>query len=314
MKERVAVDDEVLIWLLDGDVAIQFQVYRDLLGEHRPDLRARIANEGWGAAFLARQNADGHWGRGFYQPKWISSHYTLLDLMHLHLSPNHPAPQRAIDRILTENLGADGGVNPGKTIPQSDVCVNGMFLNYACYFGTYQEVLRVIIDFIIDQWMPDGGFNCRSNRSGAVHSSLHSTISVLEGLLEYECGGYTYRLDELRRIALQAQEFILQHRLFRSDHTGEVIDKRFLLLSYPPRWYYDVLRALDYFRAAGTPYDPRMADAFEILVNKRRSDGRWPLQGKHPGQTHFEMEPGGKPSRWNTLRTLRVLRYYGVEV
>ena len=304
------VNEPILAWLLEGDVSIQYQVRRDLLGEDRPALQRRIATEGWGAAFLARQNPDGHWGRGFYQPKWISTHYTLLDLMHLGLSPEHPAPKRAIERILAENLGADGGVNPSGRIPQSDVCINGMFLNYACWFRTAPDRLRSIVDYLVSVRMPDGGFNCRSNRSGAVHSSLHTTVSVLEGLLSYRAGGNDYRLDELEAIEAAAREFILMHRLFRSDHTGEVIDKRFLQLSFPPRWYFDILRALDYFRAAGVPYDHRIEDALEVLHKKRRADGAWPLQGKHPGAVHFDMEPAGKPSRWNTLRALRVLRIY----
>jgi hypothetical protein len=310
MTDQNTMKSDVLEWLLEGDVAIRYQVHRDLLGEDRPDLRARIAAEGWGSAFLSRRGPGGHWGRGFYQPKWICSHYTLLDLKHLGIDPDNPAIRETIELILRTRIAKDGGVNPAKTIPQSDVCVNGMFLNYACYFRTPEAALRSIIDFVTSRQMPDGGFNCQSNRSGAVHSSLHSTISVLEGLLEYERSGSTYRLGEVRRIAAQAREFILVHRLFRSDHTGEVIDRRFLQLSYPGRWSYDILRALDYFRDAGSAFDPRMTDALEILANKRREDGRWPLQARHPGQTHFEMESGREPSRWNTLRALRVLTTY----
>jgi hypothetical protein len=186
-----------------------------------------------------------------------------------------------------------------------------MFLNYATYFGMLEQDLHSIIDFLIDLQMPDGGYNCESNHKGAVHSSLHSTISVLEGIQAYAQNGYTYRLAELQSIAADSREFILQHHLFRSDRTGEIINKRFLMLSYPSRWYYDILRALDYFQFAGMPYDPRMQDALDILSNKRRKDGTWPVQARHPGQTHFEMEQTGKPSRWNTLRALRVLRHFG---
>jgi hypothetical protein len=185
-----------------------------------------------------------------------------------------------------------------------------MFLNYACYFQLPDDALVSIIDFLILEHMQDGGFNCRSNRSGAVHSSLHTTISVLEGILEYKDNGYTYRLPELEKMEAQAREFILQHRLYRSDRTGEIINKRMLMLSYPSRWYYDILRALDYFQSAGVQYDPRMGDALEVLRTKRRKDMKWPLQSRHPGQTHFEMEKTGAPSRWNTLRALRVLKRF----
>lgn len=308
------IPDHLFRWLLAGDVAIQYQVHRDLLKEDRPDLRARIVVEGWGAQFLAARQPEGHWGRGFYQPKWISTHYTLLDLKHLSIAPDHPQIRASIDQILAHHKEADGGVNPAGTIKSSDVCVNGMFLNYAAYFKSPADSLQSIVDFLIKVQMADGGFNCQSNRQGAIHSSLHSTISVLEGIGEYLASGYTYRSAELNAIAHQAQEFVLQHRLFRSDRTGEIINPRFLMLSYPSRWFYDILRALDYFRSVGATYDPRMRDALDVLLQKRRRDGSWPLQARHAGQVHFDMEPAGQPSRWNTLRALRVLQHFGVEL
>lgn len=305
------ITNDLLNWLLAGDVAIQYQVYRDLLDEERPDLRARIAIEGWGAQFLGARQPAGHWGRGFYQPKWISTHYTLLDLKHLGIAPDQAPIRESISHILAHHTSADGGVNPAKTIENSDICVNGMFLNYAAYFEMPAESLHAIVDFLIGAQMADGGFNCLSNQQGAVHSSLHSTLSVLEGIAEYLAQGYTYRAAELGSIVRQAQEFILLHRLYRSDRTGAIINPRFLMLSYPSRWFYDILRALDYFRSVGAAYDPRMQDALAVLRQKRRKDGAWPLQAKHSGQTHFDMEIPGQPSRWNTLRALRVLRRFG---
>jgi hypothetical protein len=305
------INDRLIDWLLAGDVAIRYQVHRDLLDEERPDLRARIAVEGWGAQFLAARRPDGHWGRGFYQPKWISTHYTLLDLRHLGIAPDHPRIRESIGQILAQNKSADGGVNPGKTVKNSDVCVNGMVLTYAAYFRTPVKPLHSVLDFLIAMQMPDGGFNCESNQHGAAHSSLHSTISVLEGIAEYLASGYTYRAAELDAIAHHAREFVLQHRLFRSDRTRAIINPRFLLLSYPSRWFYDILRALDYFRSVGAGYDPRMQDALDVLLQKRRKDGAWPLQAKHAGQVHFDMETPGLPSRWNTLRALRVLKRLG---
>jgi hypothetical protein len=304
------VNDQVLEWLLEGDVAIQYQVNRDLLGREIPALRERIPSEGWGYRFLQARHNNGHWGQSFYQPKWISSHYTLLDLKHLQLPPNHSAPAETIDLILKHNKAEDGGINPAKTIKDSDLCVNGMFLNYACYFGIDPASLYSVVDFILTQQLPDGGFNCEFNQRRAVHSSLHSTLSLLEGVHEYAANGYTYRMAELQAAAEQSREFILQHRLFRSDQTGEIINKRFLMLSYPSRWFYDILRALVYFQTADLAYDPRMDDALDVLVKKRRKDGTWPVQAKHAGQVHFDMEKTGGPSRWNTLRALRVLKHF----
>jgi len=281
-----------------------------LLNSEKTELRHRIATEGWGAQFLSYRNKDGHWGRGFYQPKWTSTHYTVLDLKNLGISPDTREIIKSIEIVLQQHKGRNGGVNPSKTIKNSDICMNGMFLNYACYFKIHEDSLKSIVDFLLDSQMGDGGFNCQSNRGGAVHSSLHSTISVLEGFLEYSSNRYKYRLSELTRIEPEAREFILQHKMFRSDKTNDIIDKKMLMLSYPSRWRYDILRALDYFQFARVRYDPRMQDALNILMKKRRKDETWPLQARHPGQTHFDMEKTGKPSRWNTLRALRVLKHF----
>lgn len=189
-----------------------------------------------------------------------------------------------------------------------------MFLNYAAYFLTEEDDLKSIADFLLSEHMKDGGFNCNSNGKGATHSSLHTTISVIEGILEYAKNGYEYRLEELQEAGEKSREFLLRHRLFRSDRTGNIIDKKMLMLSYPSRWKYDILRALDYFRVAGVEYDPRMQDALIVLKKKRRKDGTWRLQAKHPGQVHFELEETGKPSRWNTLRAMRVLKHFGDDV
>ena len=301
---------EVINWLLEGDVSIQFQTHRDLLDIHKPELQQRIQTEGWGRKFLMQRNSNGHWGNSFYQPKWISTHYTLLDLKNLNIPPDVQEIKETLILIFTGEKGSDGGINPGKTINQSDVCVNGMALNYASYFGVEEKQLNSVIDFLLDEKMPDGGFNCRSNRSGAKHSSLHTTISVLEGILEYKRNNYQYRLDELLEAETSSREFILQHKLYKSDKSGKVIDQRFTRLSYPSRWRYDILRALDYFRDAKVKYDSRMQDALNLINSKRRKDQTWALQANHPGAVHFNMEKPGIASRWNTLRTLRILHQY----
>lgn len=302
----------VIKWLMEGDVSIQYQASRDLLNKSEDrilSLKSRIAREGWGYDFLKNQKENGHWGISFYQPKWTCSHYTLLDLRNLNC-PKTRGIEKAINIIAHENKSKDGGINPHREIKNSDVCINGMFLNYASFYYIEEEKLESVVDNIISQQLPDGGFNCRLNRSGARHSSLHSTISCLEGIGEYIKTGYGYRSEELRKIEKEAQEFILQHKLYKSDKTGEVINKSFTMLSYPSRWKYDILRALDYFAQAKVPYDNRMEDALRLLLKKQRSDLTWPVQARHPGHVHFHMEKTGKPSRWNTLRAMRVLNYY----
>ena len=303
-------NQQIIQWLLEGDVSIQYQVYRDLLGENRQDLQKRIATEGWGQKFLSQRKPNGHWGQRFYQPKWTSTHYTLVDLRNLGISQDHPLIKETIEMILANEKAPDGGILPIGKPQLSDLCINGMFLNYACYFKSDEDKLRSVVDCILNQVMPDGGFNCESNRLPTRHSSLHTTISVLEGISEYEIQGYTYRLSEIQRARQTAVEFILMHQLFLSDRTGEIINKDFLKLSYPSRWRYDILRALDYFQHANTPWDDRMEPAIAALQKKQNKDLTWNVQAKHPGQVHFDMEKAGKPSRWNTLRALRVLNRY----
>ena len=306
---------QIIEWLLEGDVSIQYQVHRDLLGNDRKDLQYKIASEGWGKMYLSRRKLNGHWGLRFYQPKWTSTHYTLLDLRNLNLNPENSAVRETIDMILETSMAEDGGLclGPSSSV-HSDVCVNGMFLNYASYFQTGEQRLHPVVDSILTERMPDGAFNCRTTRSGAIHSSLHTTLSVLEGLTEFKKAGYGYRNEELRSALKSAKEFILLHRLFLSDHTGQIIRKGFLNIPYPGRWKYDILRALDYFQYAGTKWDDRMEAALNVILKKRNINGTWNMQAAHPGQVHFIMEKAGKPSRWNTLRTMRVLNHFNIEI
>ncbi|HCM75737.1 MAG TPA: hypothetical protein DIS90_05120 [Cytophagales bacterium] len=302
---------KIIEWLLKGDVSIQYQVHRDLLENKRKDLQDRIAKEGWGKRFLAKRNSNGHWGKGFYQPKWTSTHYTLLDLRNLSISPDNPVIKETIDIVLEAGKADDGGIPLGpSTLQHSDVCVNGMFLNYASYFKVEEKKLYSVVDSILKEVMQDGGFNCRSARSGARHSSLHTTISVLEGLMEFQMRGYDYRKKEIQSARKKAEEFILMHQLFLSDRTGEVINKDFLKLSYPCRWKYDILRAMDYFQYAAIKWDDRMDAAVSRILKKRNKDGTWNVQAAHPGQFHLIMERAGKPGRWNTLRAMRVVKHF----
>lgn len=298
----------VLDWLLAGDVSIQYQARRDLLDDDRPDLQARIATEGWGARLLAERHQDGYWGGGYYRWKWISTHYTLVDLREMAMAPAPAKVLGSITAAFTDLIGKDGGLFPSVTKGLSDVCVNGMALDFASWFGIEPRLLDTVVDFVLGQRLDDGGFNCELNTLGATHSSMHTTISVLEGILTYCEKGYTDRTEELAEAADTAREFLLAHRLFRSHRTGEVISPSFVRLYHPCRWHYDVLRALDHFRAADVA-DPRLDDALEIIVKRRRTDGRWNASA-HPGRVHFNMEDS-RPSRWNTLRALRVLRRFG---
>ena len=309
----------VVRWLLDGDPSIRWQVLRDLLGADESAVereRRKISRDGWGARLLAKQNAAGTWARGrssdgLYSPKWISTTYTMLLLRDLGLRPNARAAQRACKPLLDAGLQPDGGVSYGtwaKWTRRGETCVTGMVLSILSYFNYEDSRLDILANHLLEQQMPDGGWNCRRFQ-GATHSSMHTTISALEGLRLYELHCQR-KARELRAAQSRAREFLLIHRLFRSHRTGNVIKPEFTCFSFPPRWHYDILRALDYFRAVNAPRDARLGEAIEIVHSSQLKDGRWPLQHCYKGKTYFELERLGAPSRWNTLRALRVLRWW----
>jgi hypothetical protein len=177
------------------------------------------------------------------------------------------------------------------------------------WFGLDDPRVDRLAEHVAEQQMPDGGWNCRAmpGYGGASHGSFHTTISALEGLLEYERFRGTV---DTRPASARGREFLLAHRLFRSHRTGAVAKSEFTRFAFPPRWHYDALRGLDYFRECGAPKNERLADAIALVESRRQPDGRWLLPKGYPGKTFFEMETPGEPSRWNTLRALRVLRWY----
>ncbi len=312
MENIIKPSSNIIKWLLEGDVSITYQVKRDLLDADTNELSAlqeRIACEGWGRKLLEARKPDGHWDKGFYQPKWTCTHYTLLDLKNLGLPPTNWACRESVQMILEREPNPDGGLKYAKTVKTSDLCIDGMFLGIAVHFEAKEPLLKNGIDLLLHTILPDGGWNCLYHQ-GDRHFSAHTTINVLEGLTAYNQAGYLYRLAEVEEAISKGEEQLLTHKLYRSHRTGEPMDPKMTMLSFPFRWRYDILRALDYFRFAKRTYDPRMADALQIIKNKRRKDGTWPLQAKLPGKVHLDMEQPGKPSRWNTLRALRVLRHF----
>ena len=297
-------------WLLSGDISIQFQTQRDLLNADKIDfekLQKRIAKEGWGKAFLSKRNSKtGQWGNGWYSPKWISTHYTLLELKSIGIHPETPEYKLSAELLLENMWFNQGKVRKNRW---QDMCVAGMHLGICCYSKIDSPKIYEIIDYILERHYSDGGWNCMWY-AGHIHSSLHTTLSVLEGICEYERNGFEYRLEELKLQQKEAHEFILKHRLYKSDKTGKIIKHNFTMLSFPGRWYYNILRCLDYFCSIDFPFDERMQDAIDLLIKKRKKNGRWPSQYKIPGLVHFDMEKSGSDSRWNTLKAMRVLGKY----
>jgi hypothetical protein len=235
----------------------------------------------------------------------------MLLLRDFGLAANNRQARRACTLLLEGGLQRDGGINYGtwaKWTGRGETCVTGMVLSILSYFECADDRLDTIADHLLDQQMPDGGWNCQ-RLYGATHASVHTTINVLEGLRHYEL-----HRGRKRRAVQAAQrrgrEFLLVHRLFRSHRTGAIIKPVFMRLAFPPRWHYDILRALDYFQAVGAPRDERLAEAIGILREGQGEDGRWTLQHSYKGKTYFELERLGAPSGWNTLRALRVLTWW----
>jgi hypothetical protein len=306
----------VIDWLLDSDPAIRWQVLRDLTDASPDEVaaeRARVAHEGWGARLLALEGTDGLWDGGACFPAgytgdepgqpWTATMHTLQTLQIFGLDPASNAARRAIPLVAEhghwEHAGQryfDGEVEP---------CINGRTIESGAYFGVD---VAAIVERILGERLADGGWNCEAE-NGSVRSSFHTTIDVLDGLLEFErATGGSAGVREARR---SGEDYLLERSLFRRKSTGEVADPAFLDFAFPYYWRYDVLRALDYFRGSGASPESRMAEAVEVAQSKRQPDGRWLLDRIHPGRVHFELDGDvGSPSRWNTLRALRVLDWW----
>jgi hypothetical protein len=307
----------VLDWLLDSDPAIRWQVLRDLV--HAPDEvvaaeRARVATEGWGARLLALQGEDGQWAGGACFPAegwqrdeegqpWTSTLPTLQLLHDFGVDPRSDRVRRAV-ALVRDNCRWEHAGQPffsGEVEP----CINGRVVTLGTYFG--QDVDGVVARLLREQ-LKDGGWNCEAE-NGSVRSSFATTINVLEGLLAHEraTGGSAESIAARRG----GEEYLLERKLLRRKSTGEVVNAPWLQFSFPTRWQYDMLRALDYFRSAGDSPHPRMDEAIDLLRSKQQADGRWLLENTHPGKVHFALEEGDdQPSRWNTLRALRVVSWY----
>jgi len=313
-KSRTAsseANEAVLQWLLDSDPSIRWQVMRDLVDEPAEAVaaeRSRVASEGWGAQLLGQQRPDGNWGDDVATPHWRSNLYTLLLLRNLGLDPASERVRKAVglvrDRVTWGPEFGDSPFFEGEVEP----CINGHVLVLGGYFG---EISDRLVERLLGEQLTDGGWNCEAER-GSVRSSFHTTICVLEGLLEYEkVRGATAAVMAARA---RAQGYLLVRRMFRRLSSGAVIDPKWTRFTFPTMWHYDVLRGLDYLRRAGVHPGERAAEAVALVAERRQPDGRWLLDEPHRDALHGDLEGGaGQPSRWNTLRALRVLDWYSAQ-
>ena len=315
-QEQIEPRGSVTDWLMEGDPAIRWQVLSDLEHASSADIaaeRSRVEHDGHGARLLELADPDGLWDGGACFPAsyrggepgqpWTATMHTLQTLQIFGLDPASASARRAIDLVTRnarwEHAGQryfDGEIEP---------CINGRAIETGAYFGVDVEP---IVERILTERLDDGGWNCEAE-NGSLRSSFDTTLNVLDGLLAFErATGGSVEVGSARR---SGEEYLIERSLFRRKSTGEVADPGYLDFAFPYYWHYEVLRALDYFRRSGTAPDPRMAKAIEVVRSKRQPDGRWLLDRIHPGRVHFHIEsPIGAPSRWNTLRALRVLDWW----
>lgn len=327
-RPRDPLDPPPLEWLLASDPAIRWQTLRDLVGASAAEMateRARVETEGFGARLLEMQRSDGTWGGVAWNHGWTSTMHALTLLREMGLDPKSPAAREAMGRVRALVTWRNCGPEECWTHPffagETEPCINGQVAAAGAYFG--QDV-KGLIERLLAEQLPDGGWNCEAE-NGSSRSSYNTTICVLEALLEFELD--TGPNPAVTAARLRGEEYLLERRLYRRKSTGEVIPRdrkqrsdegdgtaAWTRFAYPTWWHYDLLRGLDYFRRTGATPDDRMAEAIELVASKRDAAGRWPLERRYAGEMPFEIdEPVGRPSRWNTLRASRVLRWYAAK-
>ena len=308
----------VLDWLLESDPSVRWQAMRDLTDAPADAVaaeRARVATEGAGAQLLALQSADGRWGGAAWNRGWDSTMHVLTLLREMGLDPTSAEARRAValvrEHVTWQGCGPPECERNPFFAGEVEPCVNGQVAASGAYFG---EDVRGLVDRLLGEQLPDGGWNCEAP-GRSTRSSFNTTICVLEALLEYERS--VKSAPEVTATRLRGEEYLLERHLFRRKSTGEAIEHdrkggaSWLRFAFPTWWHYDVLRALEHLRRAGAAPDPRAAEAIDLVAARRDADGRWLLETQYAGRMPAEMDEGvGRPSRWNSLRALRVLRWY----
>jgi len=302
----------VIDWIIEGDVSIEYLAKRDLLDtDHRilVDLQKRILTEGFGLQLLDKQNKDTYlWGDGTYSPKYISTHYTLLELCQLGASLDDDRFHKAINLLFS-----DMWINKGKVrkYRHQDLCVVAMMVRIACNAKYIDDRINEMVDYILAHQMNDGGWNCAWERKPSPkQSSLHTTLSVLEAFNDYIRYGYNYNLEKIKRVIPQGVEYILSKRMYFSVRTGEIIHKDMLSFPFPYNWKYDILRALELMSSLKIPYDQRMEEAINNIHNRLDEYGRIKADKKPPSLLNIRYTKTNQFCRYNTYRALKVIKYF----
>ena len=305
-SRREAVDgtreSAILAWLLDSDPSLRWQVLRDLVGASPAEVlaeRQRVAHEGWGARLLREQTDDGLWADSLYSPKWTSTTYTLLLLQRLGLPAGNTQALAGCRQLWDNAANFGGGLNLAKSIHEPETCITGMLVLLAAAFGLEDDRVDPTVEWLVGQQLRDGGWNCESIRRGSTHGSFHTSIIALEALSAYADSRGNVQVAEAMA---RGRQFFLDHQLYRSHRTGDVVDQVFTRFPFPPQWHFDIVRGLEHFRDAGSDRPDQLADAIGVVRQLKRSDGTWPMYRPYAGRYWFALEGRG-PSRWSTLRS-----------
>jgi hypothetical protein len=295
---------------MEVDPALTWQVMQDLKNDDFSLVfkeRQQISKKGWGYEILSNQAENGMWANGLYTPKWTSTTYSVLLLKRIGLLPNQQT-KKASALLFEKGIRSDGGINFSKNNKSSETCITGIILGISSYFVLQDKRLKTVIDYLQNEQMDDGGWNCRKSKD-ASHSSFNTTLLVLEGLIAYR-EMYDDKLSEIRDMQKNAHEFLLYHGLYKSHRSGEIAHKDFIKLSFPNRWKYNILAALDYFQSVNFSFDDRFIDAMELL-NAKQKNGKWlGVKSFYHGSSWVTAEKSRSYSRWVTFKALRINKWW----
>jgi hypothetical protein len=309
MKCEYMNREEIISWLLTSDPAIKWQVMRDLLDAEEPTYtleRERLTQEGWAAKLLGLQDKDGLWNKSLYNGKWVSTTYTLYLLKVLGLQPFNSQALAGCDQLFMKGIYKGQEIRFSNNQKIQDLGVTGLVLLIFCFFGYHQEEIHKITEYLLNQqcgegnWLPDGSPASKTY-------TFETTLIILEALLQYQWR-YMSHGSILINAQLKGQEFLLRHNLYLDN--GKPVKKKWTTFSFPSYWFYDVLTALDYFQMFKKNRDKRLQAGIDLVMEKQNRAGTWSMGSRHPGKTYFDMEPEKGPGRWNTLRAMRVLKWW----
>lgn len=277
-------------WLSNQDTSIQYLHEQLSNQQSNGELQQRIATEGYGKYLLSKQNPDGHWGKYYYQPKWTSTHYTLLQLKDCRLSSEHPACREILFKMFEECQLPEGGLNLAKSDMPSDVCVDGMILNYASYFISESEHLKLLVQSILQKQKSDGGFTWLNQNEG----DPHSTICVLEGLHSFLVNTDFVDLQSDIESAIQkGLNYFYQHNLFLEE-------KKYQKLAYPFRYFYSVFRFLLLAADLDVKVNESIVEALNLL-SKKDFNGFFKLEKEYKGQAFINFSKVGETNPFLTV-------------